>query len=162
VKRLIDEMPILQHLKAGKGQRDSLIMFDVGPARTSKANCRARNGRCSSRTTMRALSIGTPMRLIARGSPPTHRAFCRRTAGWRPAPAQRKAGLFAVPKDSHSERALKDVRDLSEPIQQELEKFFKATDELEDKKLNVIGWKGPKAAVEAIKDAAKVFKKYGK
>jgi hypothetical protein len=36
VKRLIDEMPILKHLKAGKGQRDSLIMFDVGPARTSK------------------------------------------------------------------------------------------------------------------------------
>lgn len=36
VKRLIDEMDILRHLKAGKGQRDSLIMFDVGPARTSK------------------------------------------------------------------------------------------------------------------------------
>jgi hypothetical protein len=36
VKRLIDEMDILKHLKAGKGQRDSLIMFDVGPARTSK------------------------------------------------------------------------------------------------------------------------------
>jgi inorganic pyrophosphatase len=43
-----------------------------------------------------------------------------------------------VPRDSHSELALKVVRDLSEPIQQELEKFFKATDELEDKKLNVI------------------------
>lgn len=36
VKRLIDEMEILQHLKARPGQRDSLIMFDVGPARTSK------------------------------------------------------------------------------------------------------------------------------
>jgi hypothetical protein len=36
VKRLIDEMEVLRHLKAGKGQRDSLIMFDVGPARTSK------------------------------------------------------------------------------------------------------------------------------
>jgi inorganic pyrophosphatase len=70
--------------------------------------------------------------------------------------------LFAVPRDSHSEQALKDVRDLSEPIQQELEKFFKATDELEDKKLNIIGWKGPKGAVQAIKDAAKSFKKNGK
>ena len=40
-------------------------------ARSARANCRARNGKCSSRTTMRALSIGTPMRLIARGSPPT-------------------------------------------------------------------------------------------
>jgi hypothetical protein len=36
VKRLIEEMPVLQHLRAGKGQRDSLIMFDVGPAKTSK------------------------------------------------------------------------------------------------------------------------------
>ena len=61
-----------------------------------------------------------------------------------------------------SEQALKDVRDLSKPIQQELEKFFKATDELEDKKLNIIGWKGPKAAVQMINDAAKSFKKNGK
>jgi inorganic pyrophosphatase len=52
---------------------------------------------------------------------------------------------------------LKDVRDLTKPIQEELEKFFIATDELEDKKLNIIGWKGPKAAVQAIKDAAKAF-----
>jgi hypothetical protein len=46
-------------------------------------------------------------------------------------------------------------------IQEELEKFFKATDELEDKKLNIIGWKGPKAAVKAI-NAAKSFKKNAK
>ena len=36
------------------------------------------------------------------------------------------------------------------------------TDELEDKELDVIGWKGPKTAVTAIKDAAKTFKKNGK
>jgi inorganic pyrophosphatase len=70
--------------------------------------------------------------------------------------------LFAVPRDSHSEQALKDVRELSGPIQQELEKFFKATDELEDKQLNILGWKGPKAALKAIKEAAKSFKKNGK
>jgi inorganic pyrophosphatase len=52
---------------------------------------------------------------------------------------------------------LKDVRDLTKPIQEELEKFFIATDELEDKKLNIIGWKGPKGAVQTIKDAAKAF-----
>jgi inorganic pyrophosphatase len=75
---------------------------------------------------------------------------------------ERNDRLFAVPKDSHSEQALQDVRDLSKPIQQELEKFFKATDELEDKKLTILGWKGPKAAVGAIKDAAKTFKKNGK
>ena len=75
---------------------------------------------------------------------------------------ERNDRLFAVPRDSHSEQALKDVRDLSKPIQQELEKFFKATDEFEDKKLNIIGWKGPKAAVQSIKDAAKSFTKNGR
>ena len=53
------------------------------------------------------------------------------------------------------------MRDLSKPIQQELEKFFIATDELEDKKLEIIGWKGPKTALQAIKDAAKSFSKNG-
>jgi hypothetical protein len=31
-KRLLDEVPILAHLRAGKDQRDSNIAFDVGPA----------------------------------------------------------------------------------------------------------------------------------
>jgi inorganic pyrophosphatase len=66
--------------------------------------------------------------------------------------------LFAVPRHSHSEQGLRDVRDLTTPIQQELEKFFIATDELEDKKLEIIGWKGPKTAAQAIKDAARLFK----
>ena len=74
---------------------------------------------------------------------------------------ERNDRLFAVPKDSHSEKALKDVSDLSKPILQELEKFFKATDELEDKTLTIIGWKGPKVAVQAIADARKSFKKNG-
>ena len=73
--------------------------------------------------------------------------------------AERNDRLFAVPKRSHSEKALEDVRDLSRPIQEELEKFFIATDELEDKKLKIIGWKGPKAAMRAINDAAKSFAK---
>jgi len=34
-KRLINEMPILAHLKARPGQRDSNVAFDVGPARAS-------------------------------------------------------------------------------------------------------------------------------
>ena len=72
---------------------------------------------------------------------------------------ERNDRLFAVPRDSHSERALKDVSDLSKPVREELEKFFKATDELEHKKLNIIGWKGPKAAMGAIKGASKSFKK---
>lgn len=32
VKRLINEIPMLQHLKPSEGQRDSVIAFDVGPA----------------------------------------------------------------------------------------------------------------------------------
>jgi hypothetical protein len=36
-----------------------------------------------------------------------------------------------------------------------------ATDELEDKKLEIIGWKGPKIAMKSIKDSAKTFSKDG-
>ena len=73
--------------------------------------------------------------------------------------SERNDRLFAVPRRSHSERALETVRDLTRPIQEELEKFFIATDELEDKKLKILGWKGPKVAVQAIKDSAKTFAK---
>ncbi len=76
--------------------------------------------------------------------------------------AKRNDRLFAVPRRSHSEQALKNVDDLTKPIREELEKFFIATDELEDKKLNILGWKGPKAAAQAIKSAAKSFDKDGK
>ena len=73
--------------------------------------------------------------------------------------AERNDRLFAVPRRSHSERGVRDVRELSKPIQEELKKFFIATDELEDKKLDIISWKGPKVALKAIKDAAKSFAK---
>jgi inorganic pyrophosphatase len=75
--------------------------------------------------------------------------------------AERNDRLFAVPRRSHAEQGLRDVRDLSKPIQQELEKFFIATDELEDKKLEIIGWKSPKIAMKAIKDSTKRFFKHG-
>ena len=71
--------------------------------------------------------------------------------------SERNDRLFAVPRRSHSEQALKDVDDLTKPIREELEKFFIATDELEDKKLDIIGWKGPKAALKSIKEAARAF-----
>jgi inorganic pyrophosphatase len=74
---------------------------------------------------------------------------------------ERNDRLFAVPRHSHSERALRDVSDLSKPIQDELEKFFIATDELENKTLDILGWKGPKIALRAIKDATKSFAKNG-
>src|ERR1700749_490567 len=73
--------------------------------------------------------------------------------------SERNDRLFAVPRRSHSERALEEVRALTRPIQEELEKFFIATDELEAKNLKIIGWRAPKGAGKAIKDAAKSFAK---
>lgn len=73
--------------------------------------------------------------------------------------SERNDRMFAVPLRSHSELALKDVRDLSKPIQEELEKFFIATEELEDKKLKILGWDGPKQALMAVTQAAKSFAK---
>ena len=73
--------------------------------------------------------------------------------------SERNDRVFAVPLRSHSEKALKDVRDLTAPIREELEKFFIATDELEDKKLKLIGWEGPDSALMAITHAAKSFAK---
>jgi inorganic pyrophosphatase len=56
---------------------------------------------------------------------------------------------------------LRDVPGLSKPIRQELEKFFSATDELEDKNLEIIGWKGLKIAMKATQHSAKSFSKNG-
>jgi|SRR5581483_10775841 len=62
--------------------------------------------------------------------------------------------LFGVPRNSHEESGLKDVRGLTKPVRDELEKFFIATDELEEKRLKILGWKGPKAAMKAVHQAA--------
>jgi len=72
--------------------------------------------------------------------------------------AERNDRFFAVSRRSHSELALHDVQDLSKPIREELEKFFVATDELEDKSLEIIGWKGAKTAMKVIQGAAKAFR----
>jgi hypothetical protein len=49
-----------------------------------------------------------------------------------------------VPRDSHREQSEDDARELPKQIREEIEKFFVATDELEDKELEFLGWKGPK------------------
>jgi inorganic pyrophosphatase len=67
--------------------------------------------------------------------------------------------LIAVPRDSHREKSEKDARDLPKQIREEIEKFFVATDELEDKKLKFLGWKGPKAGERLVDQAAKQFNK---
>ena len=71
--------------------------------------------------------------------------------------AKRNDRLFAVPRGSHAERDLSDVRDLTSAKREELEKFFIDTDELEDKELKILGWKGPKAALRTIQAGAKAF-----
>ena len=71
--------------------------------------------------------------------------------------SERNDRVFAVPLRSHSEKAIGDVRDLTRPFQEELEKFFIATDELEDKKLKMLGWKGRDSALKAVRNAAKSF-----
>src|SRR6201981_1116446 len=75
--------------------------------------------------------------------------------------AEQNTRLFAAPRRSPSAQGLQDIRALSKPSRQELEKFFIATDELEDKKLEIIGWKGPKIAMKTIKDGAKSFSRGG-
>jgi inorganic pyrophosphatase len=67
--------------------------------------------------------------------------------------------LIAVPRDSHREKSEDDARELPKQVRQEIEKFFVATDELEDKELKFLGWKRPKAAERLLDQAAKQFKK---
>lgn len=67
--------------------------------------------------------------------------------------------VIAVPRNSHREKSEDDARDLSKQIRQEIEKFFVATDELEAKELQFLGWKGPKTGEKLIDQAAKQFNK---
>ena len=64
-----------------------------------------------------------------------------------------------VPRDSHREKSQGDARDLPKQVREEIEKFFVATDELEDKELKFLGWKGPKAGKRLVDQVAKQFKK---
>jgi len=71
--------------------------------------------------------------------------------------SERNDRVFAVPRHSHADKDVSDVRDLTGAKREELEKFFIATDELQDKKLKILGWKGPKTALKTIKQAKKAF-----
>ena len=69
--------------------------------------------------------------------------------------AIRNDRLIAVPRDSHREKSEKDACDLPKQVRTEIEKFFVATDELEDKELKFLGWKGPGAGKKLIDGATK-------
>jgi len=64
---------------------------------------------------------------------------------------ERNDRLFAVPDRSPFEGDIQDIRRLPARAVDELEKFFEATDALEDKKLKFLGWRGPAQAIQSIK-----------
>jgi inorganic pyrophosphatase len=64
---------------------------------------------------------------------------------------ERNDRIFAVPDRSPFEGDLQDIRHLPRRAVEELEKFFQASDALEDKKLEFLGWTGPDRAITTIK-----------
>ena len=64
---------------------------------------------------------------------------------------ERNDRVFAVPDRSPLETDLRDIRHLPGRACEELEQFFRATNALEDKKLEFLGWRGPARAAKTIK-----------
>jgi inorganic pyrophosphatase len=67
---------------------------------------------------------------------------------------ERNDRMFVVPDRSPFEGDLQDIRRLPARAIEELEKFFEATDALESKKLQFLGWRGPARAIKTIKKLA--------
>jgi inorganic pyrophosphatase len=63
---------------------------------------------------------------------------------------ERNDRVFAVPDRSPFEGDLQDVRHLPKRAVKELEEFFRATNALEKKEIEFLGWRGPNHAVKAI------------
>ncbi|HZP79471.1 MAG TPA: inorganic diphosphatase [Pseudolabrys sp.] len=68
---------------------------------------------------------------------------------------KRNDRLFAVPQKSPFEADLTDIRKLPRRAAEELEKFFAATDAMEDKELEFLGWHGPSRAAKTINQCAR-------
>jgi inorganic pyrophosphatase len=62
---------------------------------------------------------------------------------------ERNDRIFVVPDRSPFEGDLQDIRKLPSRAVDELEKFFQATDALEQKRLDFQGWHGPARAIKA-------------
>jgi inorganic pyrophosphatase len=63
---------------------------------------------------------------------------------------ERNDRVFAVPERSPFEGDLQDVRHLPKRAVRELEQFFRATNALEDKEIEFLGWRGTGHAAKAI------------
>ena len=68
---------------------------------------------------------------------------------------ERNDRIFLIPEQTDIEFELTDVRKLSKRAKQDLKKFFEATDALENKKLEFLGWGGPAAATRLINRASR-------
>lgn len=64
---------------------------------------------------------------------------------------ERNDRVFVVPDRSPFEGDLQDIRRLPQRAIEELEKFFEATNALESKTLEFLGWRGPAKAIKTIK-----------
>jgi len=64
---------------------------------------------------------------------------------------ERNDRVFVVPDRSPFEGDLQDIRRLPQRAIEELEKFFEATNALESKNLEFLGWRGPAKAIKTIK-----------
>jgi inorganic pyrophosphatase len=67
---------------------------------------------------------------------------------------ERNDRFFAVPVDVPREREIHSVTDLSRRMRDELVEFFHAAAALENKQLKVVGWRGPKRALELLREGA--------
>jgi inorganic pyrophosphatase len=68
---------------------------------------------------------------------------------------ERNDRIFVVPDRSPFEADLTGVRRLPKRAVRELEQFFEATDALDDKKLDFLGWHGPSKAIKAIRKCSR-------
>ena len=75
---------------------------------------------------------------------------------------RRNDRIFAVPVDSHREDELNHVDQLSKRMREELEQFFVTAATLEDKELELLGWRGPKTAKALVAEGARRFRDDGR
>jgi inorganic pyrophosphatase len=71
--------------------------------------------------------------------------------------SERNDRILAVPATAKREAEINHVDDLCERLRDEVEYFFKATAELDGVKLEIHGWKGPKAARRLIDEGRALF-----
>jgi inorganic pyrophosphatase len=68
-------------------------------------------------------------------------------------PRVRNDRIMAIPEEDQRQEEVKDARDFSREMQQELEKFFVASVALKKRELEFLGWGGPSEARKLIRKA---------